>query len=200
MTQAHRRSAQRFSVAILIAALTWQGVEAANVGAADPPNEKMDCTVYETKSSSFGLGLRFGTMLLPVLAEWPGWPLLFAVLLLHGGFMSVIVGMFYKIVPFLVWLHLQDAGRGRLMAPNMKKVLAEKSMEGQMRAHFATLALLVAAVIWPAWLIYPAGFALLLANAWLLRNLFSALGVYRDHLARIAALEVPGEGGPTGGM
>lgn len=67
MTQAHRRSAQRFSVAILIAALTWQGVEAANVGAADPPNEKMDCTVYETKSSSFGLGLRFGTMLLPVL-------------------------------------------------------------------------------------------------------------------------------------
>ena len=63
---------------------------------------------------------------------------------------------------------------------------------------FATLALLVAAVIWPAWLIYPAGFALVLANAWLLRNLFSALGVYRDHLARIAALEVHGEGGPTG--
>ncbi len=151
-------------------------------------------------SALVAAALWLAAMLLPVLAEWPGWPLLFAVLLLHGGFMSVIVGMFYKIVPFLVWLHLQNAGRGRLMAPNMKKVLAEKSMEGQMRAHFATLALLVAAVIWPAWLIYPAGFALVLANAWLLRNLFSALGVYRDHLARIAALEVPGEGGPTGGM
>lgn len=129
--------------------------------------------------------------LVPALAEWPGWPLLFAVLLLFGGFMSVIVGMFYKIVPFLVWLHLQNLGRGRLMAPNMKKVLAESQMEKQMYAHFTAFALLILAVVWPRWLAYPAGAALVVANGWLLRNLLSALGVYRRHLAQIEALPEP---------
>jgi len=55
------------SVAIIVTALTWQGMEAGKVAAADPPDEKMDCHVYETKTSSFGLGVRFGTMLLPLL-------------------------------------------------------------------------------------------------------------------------------------
>ena len=67
MTQTVRRSGQRVSVAIIVAVLTWQGVEAGTVAAADPPDEKMDCRVYETKTSSFGLGVRFGTMLLPLL-------------------------------------------------------------------------------------------------------------------------------------
>ena len=47
-----------------------------------------------------------GAQVFPVFAEWQGWPLLCGVLLLFGGFMSVIIGMLYKIVPFLIWLHL----------------------------------------------------------------------------------------------
>ena len=35
----------------------------------------------------------------------------FGVLVLVGGFMAVIVGMLYKIVPFLVWLHRRIAAR-----------------------------------------------------------------------------------------
>jgi hypothetical protein len=125
----------------------------------------------------------------PLLAQWAGWPLLFGALLLVGGFMSVMVGMLYKIVPFLVWLHLQERGQGRLKAPNMKKVLAEKPMERQVLAHFAALGLLLLAVWQPLWFSYPAGLALMLANGWLLRNLLSAMAVYRDHLAKIEALE-----------
>jgi len=129
---------------------------------------------------------------IPALAGWQGWPLLFAALLLLGGFMSVIVGMLYKIVPFLVWLHLQNLGRGRVLAPNMKKVLAEAHMRKQMYAHFAAVALFLGAVVWPQGLAYPAGAALVLANGWLVRNLLSALGVYRRHLVQIAAaLDVP---------
>jgi hypothetical protein len=123
----------------------------------------------------------------PALDGWPGWPLLFGILLLFGGFMSVIIGMFYKILPFLVWLHLQNISRGRVLAPNMKKVLAEVRMERQMFAHFAAFALLLLAVFWPGWFVYPAGVALIVSNGWLLRNLLSAVGVYRAHLLKIEA-------------
>lgn len=121
--------------------------------------------------------------------EWQGWPLLFGALLLFGGFMSVIVGMLYKIVPFLVWLHLQNRGRGRVMAPNMKKVLAETQIDRQMIAHFVAFGLLVLAAFWPHWFVYPAGLALIVANGWLLRNLLAATLVYRSHLAKIDAAE-----------
>jgi uncharacterized membrane protein YgdD (TMEM256/DUF423 family) len=123
------------------------------------------------------------------LAQWQGWPLLFGALLLFGGFMSVILGMLYKIVPFLVWLHLQNRSQGRVMAPNVKKVLNEQHINGQMKAHFVALGLLLLAVFWPRWFVYPAGLALIIANAWLLRNLLSAVAVYRNHLAKIEALD-----------
>lgn len=123
----------------------------------------------------------------PLLEAWPRWPLLFGTLLLFGGFMSVIVGMLYKIVPFLVWLHLQNRGRGRLAAPNMKKVLAERQINGQAWAHGGAFVLLLLAAIWPPVFVYPAGIGLIVANLWLLRNLLAAMGVYRDHLAKIQA-------------
>ncbi len=121
--------------------------------------------------------------------QWRGWPLLFGVLLLFGSFMSVMVGMLYKIVPFLVWLHLQNRGAGVLMAPNTKKVLDARHMNGQMYSHLVALVLLLAATGWPQWLVYPAGVALVLSNAWLLRNLLAAVVVYRSHVAHIVALE-----------
>jgi hypothetical protein len=45
-----------------------------------------------------------------LLAEHQEWSLLCGVLALFGGFLSVMIGMLYKIVPFLVWLHLQNRG------------------------------------------------------------------------------------------
>jgi len=116
---------------------------------------------------------------------WVTWPVFCGVLLLFGGFMSVIVGMLYKIVPFLVWLHLQNLGQGRVMAPNMKKIIAEREMSRQMLAHFAACALLLLAVLWPLGFVYPAGLALLVTSGWLLRNLLSALSVHRAHRLKI---------------
>ncbi len=126
-------------------------------------------------------------MLLPAVGEWMGWPLLCGALLLVGGFMTVIVGMLYKIVPFLIWLHLQNAGAGRVLAPNMKKIIPEQRMDRQVRAHFAACVLVLAAVCWPSWIVYPAGVALIVSNVWLLRNLSSGVVVYRAHLHKIAA-------------
>ena len=126
------------------------------------------------------------------MAQWQGWPLLFGTLVLFGGFMSVIIGMLYKIVPFLVWLHLHHQGRGRLIAPNMKKVLPQGRIDGQALAHLVTFGLLLLAVLWPQWFAYPAGIGLVFANAWLLRNLLSAMTVYRDHLAKLDAVGISG--------
>ena len=134
-------------------------------------------------------------LLVPSLNEWQGWPLLCGVLVLFGGFTSVIIGMLDKIVPFLVWLHLQNAGRQRgkpvVLAPNMKKIIPEIRMARQLQAHAVACGLLVLAVFVPAWFAYPAGLALVLAQGWLLFNLVSAMRVHRRHLQLIAAKQNP---------
>lgn len=122
------------------------------------------------------------------IAEWPGWPLLCGALLLFGGFASVIVGMLYKIVPFLIWLHLQYQGGRRAPAPNMKKILDETAILRQSRLQALSALAVGAAAAWPDPLVYPAGVLLIAANGFLLRNLLAALAVYRAHQRKIAAL------------
>ncbi|MGQ0711989.1 MAG: permease [Rhodoferax sp.] len=129
--------------------------------------------------------------MVPQWVQWTEWPVLVGVLALFGGFVSVMTGMLYKIVPFLVWLHLQNLSAGRLMPPNIKKVLPQRHIDRQTRAHWVSLALLVGAALWPTLLAYPAALALLVAQAWLARNLWSVLPVYRAHLQALAALETP---------
>lgn len=63
------------------------------------------------------ISLWMASAVIPAVAEWPGWPLLCGVLLMFGGFVSVITGMLYKIVPFLAWLHLQNRGQGGAAGP-----------------------------------------------------------------------------------
>ncbi len=125
--------------------------------------------------------------MLPVFDYLDSWPLVFGVLLFAGGFMSVIVGMLYKIVPFLVWLHLQNRGQGRVTAPNMKMVLPEAPMLRHYRIHLGTCLLLLAATLLPSWLARPAGVMLALSGVMLAYNLRLAAGVYRRHLRIVDA-------------
>lgn len=121
----------------------------------------------------------------PAVTDWAPWTPLFGILLMVGGFMSLIIGMLYKIVPFLSWLHLQNRSRGKIPAPNMNQILPERRALHQMRCHALALALLAAAAILPDWLARPAGLAFVLANGWLFANLWAALGVYRRHVAAL---------------
>jgi hypothetical protein len=105
-------------------------------------------------------------------------------ILLVGGFtVSVINGMLYKIVPFLVWLHLnnrlQQAGRWRGRIPNMKQVIPERRARLQFRVHVAAIAALLTAAWQPTWFVYPAGAAFLFSNALLWANLVQAALLYR---------------------
>ena len=81
------------------------------------------------------------------------------------------------------------AGGGTGMAlPNMKQMIPERALRGQMRLHFAALALLLGTVLLPA-LALPAGLAFAASCLWLEWNLVGAARVYthfRDK-ARAAA-------------
>ena len=112
-----------------------------------------------------------------------GYDVLVGVLFVAGFAMSVVSGMLYKILPFLVWLHLNNrlhehppGQRGRI--PTMKQIIGEAPARRQYRAHALAVALLCAASVWPV-VARPAGLALALSGVLLGVNLAGAIGVYR---------------------
>lgn len=112
-------------------------------------------------------------------------PLLFGVLFIVGFAMSAVNGMLYKIVPFLVWLHLnnrrQMAGRSQVGIPNMRQVIPEPAMRRQFRLQLAALILLAGAALEPL-LTRSAGLLLLVSMFALQGNLLRAVGLYRTVL------------------
>ena len=99
------------------------------------------------------------------LGGWPetaALPLAIGTLTIVGFALSVISGMLYKIVPFLLWLELQRELRGR--PPHIRQIMPDRYARLQLWLHAAaTLTLLSAAVGYDAWL-YP-GAGLLAASA-----------------------------------
>lgn len=116
----------------------------------------------------------------------PLWPaayaghraLLWGVLIIVGFGVSAINGMLYKIVPFLVWLHLQSGGgRGRLT--NMKEIIPDERARRQWWLHCAGLCLLIAAAWYPSWFAHAGALAFGLSCLLLWLNLLSAYRMYR---------------------
>lgn len=74
-------------------------------------------------------------------------------LVLVGFAVSVINGMLYKIIPFLVWLHLtmivRAQGRNRREVPPVKAILLKRPAQVQFILHVLALALLCAALVHP---------------------------------------------------
>jgi hypothetical protein len=113
-------------------------------------------------------------LLLPALAGDVRQPLALGLLLLVGFGLSVINGMLYKIVPFLIWFHLQARGGGRGTVRSMQDVIATGAARWHFRLHLLSCVLLGGALLAPGWLARPSAAALLLAGAWLARNLVQA--------------------------
>ncbi|BAL24722.1 hypothetical protein [Azoarcus sp. KH32C] len=97
---------------------------------------------FQLGMGSFMAGL--ACVLLAQQSDGALWPVLAGILILHGGFVSVIVGMLYKIIPFLAWLHLtQDLGK----APNMKKLQPDAPVKRHLSLHGAAIVVLLAATV-----------------------------------------------------
>jgi hypothetical protein len=133
------------------------------------------------------VGLWLAAQLLPRVAAAPSYPLALGTLFIIGFGYSVINGMLYKIVPFLVWYHLQNqlAG-GCKKAPNVKQIVPDRVAERQFYAHLAALVLLVAAAVWPNQFARPAAAAFIVSSCWLSLNLLNAARIYRDRLTHDA--------------
>ena len=105
------------------------------------------------------------------------YPIVLGVLFMFGFAVSVVSGMLYKIVPFLVWFHLQGRLPKGSTVPNMKQIISGPAARRQMQAHMATLLLLLGSSAWPV-LIYPAALALGFASCLLWLNLLAATRLY----------------------
>ena len=109
-------------------------------------------------------------------------------LFIAGFAVSAVNGMLYKIVPFLIWFHLQSLLMGAAKVPNMRQIMPEAGMRRQMWLHFAAVPALALSVLWPP-LIYPAallfGVSMLLLEA----NLWLAFRVYRHHVKLVKSAD-----------
>ncbi len=106
-----------------------------------------------------------------------------AELFLLGFAMSLINGMLYKIVPFLVWFHLFRGGVKRAV-PNMREIIPEHWMWLHLRLHRGTV---LAAVFAPWWnvAVWFVSLGLLMQGMLLVYVLFTAISVYRRSLQRL---------------
>lgn len=135
------------------------------------------------------LALGIAGQVLPVLDRVQGDNFALAFLFIAGFAVSVVNGMLYKIVPFLIWFHLQSLLMGVVRVPNMKLIMPEPGMRRQMWLHFAAVPMLVLSAFWPP-LIYLA--ALLFGTSMILLevNLLYAFRIYQQN-AKLASKVEP---------
>lgn len=125
------------------------------------------------------IALWLAAQLVPAIGDLQGYGILLGVLMIVGFAMSIINGMLYKIVPFLVWFHLQGRrGAKEAKVPNVREILPESRSRPQMRLHFAALCVLVAAIFFPAAFTYPAALLFAVSNLWLWLNIAVASRAY----------------------
>ncbi len=110
------------------------------------------------------------------------WQLLLGAMIILGFAFSLINGMLYKIIPFLIWVHLSvrvtDLKLSRRMVPNIKKMIPDTWARLQFWFHLTALALFLAAAFRPDWFVIPAAGIFALSNILLLHNITLAVRLY----------------------
>jgi hypothetical protein len=122
-------------------------------------------------------------------------PLLLGVLLMLGCAFSAVNGMLYKIVPFLLWYHLQSrSGLDRKAVPSLRELLPDRAAKQQFWLHVASLVLLLFAVALPNELARPAAAMFGMSCLRLWWNMVFACLVFR----RVVGMSSTGVGGAVG--
>jgi hypothetical protein len=115
--------------------------------------------------------------------------LVIGIIVLVGVVISLIIGMIYKIVPFLLWFHLQGRLDEYVKLPSMKQILPDQLARRQLHVHIAALLFLTATAVWPSgWTFYPAALLFAVSCLMLLLNIFTALKQYRSSCAMLDGL------------
>lgn len=146
-----------------------------------------------------GVGIGIAGQLNPAWGMAAHYSLLLGVILILGFAVSIINGMLYKILPFLIWLHLSAQVTrfklSRRLIPNIKTMLNTRVAYAQLGLHILALLLFLAALLWDTVLLTPAAIALAASTLLLLFNLFGLIRLYQTTAAAIrAAAQESGEG------
>ncbi len=108
--------------------------------------------------------------------------ILIAVIFFSGFIISIINGMLYKIVPFLVWLHLHKqlslSGKGLANIPTMNEVISSKKTHRQYYLHLFAISLTILSIFTPNIFFYPAAIVWLINWSLLWIHLFQAILLY----------------------
>ncbi|TCV83262.1 hypothetical protein [Sulfurirhabdus autotrophica] len=110
------------------------------------------------------------------------YPVLLGILFIMGFAASIITGMLYKIVPYLVWFHLHAQRNRGGGVPNMKEIIPDVFGWIQLNLHIFSSVFLLFAVIWPTvWMTVIASCTLAASSALLWINLFRAGRLYMKY-------------------
>jgi hypothetical protein len=111
-----------------------------------------------------------------------------AILLIYGLALSAMIGLLQKIVPFLIYLHLQNLSFKHLgsitLIPNMKNIISTEYSQIQFMLHIISLVLLLISVFYTQLVHYTA--VVILANfLWLNYCLLQSLLLYQHRRKKI---------------
>jgi hypothetical protein len=134
-----------------------------------------------------------GGLLWPGLAIKPFYPILLGVFFIAGFVLPVIQGMLYKIIPFLIWLHLQNQQLNVLKVisivkiPNMKQIIPDRLARRQFFVYLFAFGLTIGAILLPTSFTYVlAGIVLACSFLFLGYNIYRALWLYQSVSQEIA--------------
>jgi branched-subunit amino acid transport protein AzlD len=156
---------------------------------------KRKITDYTIRFWQLGLGclllalLGYLILILGIASPSAATELQWGILMIPGFAISVMIGVLYKIAPFLSWLHLQQACVNQPMAilklPTMHDLLPVKHSRIQFWLHGLAVALLLSAVPLPA--LSPLAAAVLAADfVWLEVSLLKVVQTYRLSMRAIS--------------
>lgn len=125
-----------------------------------------------------GMGSLILSMLLWIISLFVSYPLLQSVVYIaFASFaLSVVFAMFYKIVPFLTWFHLN--AQGYYTAPMMHEVIHPKTAKKHFWIHLAAIVMLLLSLV-AGKLIFVAGVLTILSFGWVAYQIIHAHRLYR---------------------
>lgn len=122
--------------------------------------------------------------------EHPASVLFAVVMFVGGGILSVIFAMVYKIVPFLIWFHLQNRqmmllqpGKQLAKIPTMNAIMPSVLVWRQLWLHVFSMILVAGAFFWSALFFYPATIMVCCSFGLLQWNLIRAILIYWRRIA-----------------
>lgn len=113
--------------------------------------------------------------------DFPQRDILQGVLFIGGFVLPVIQGMLYKIIPFLIWLHLTNAQlecTKKAKVPNVKQIITEKWQRWHFWFFLISFTITLLSIVFPLYFFQLAAFLGLVSFSLLEYNLIKATQKY----------------------